>query len=221
MANPQPSTSPNAVPLWKILTVSIGAIAWVALLNAYRWAIPSQFGFTPAGVCTSAEVLSNFLDQGGNPNTRVVRTRSPVRISLLECSLLAGRKDSMRVLIEHGANLEQRSQVVNRLNRGGTVLHWAILQQDTAAAVMLLEAGADVNARFDYLLGCAFCSGTYDIAPIHLAASTGQVAMVEVLLNYGGDTTIQDGEGSTALQIAAKFRHQDMVQFLEAQRIEK
>ena len=40
-------------------------------------------------------------------------------------------------------------------------------------------------------------------APIHLAAAEGQVAVLKTLISHGADVRAKDGDGNTALHVAA------------------
>ena len=62
-------------------------------------------------------------------------------------------------------------------NSGGGPLHRAMDNYDTEALRMLLEAGADVNAR-DEWRGCT---------PLHTAADRGNVAATRMLLEAGAN----------------------------------
>jgi ankyrin repeat protein len=58
---------------------------------------------------------------------------------------------------------------------------------------LLLEYGADVNARND--------TGS---TPLHYAASSGCLSLVKLLLKYGGDPRIKNNEGKTPLDVAIR-----------------
>ena len=96
----------------------------------------------------------------------------------------------VKVLLEHGANVKMASRPA-----GFTPLHSAVA--DDAGEVtkdlvrMLLDAHADPNAR----------SAT-DGTPVHTAAFTGNVAVLEMLLAAGGDASAADKHGHSPLDIA-------------------
>ena len=74
---------------------------------------------------------------------------------------------------------------------GGTLLAAAALMGHTEIVALLLEHGADVNAR-------SKDGGT----ALHAAAFLGRVETVKLLLDKGADTTLQHKMGSTAIDSA-------------------
>ena len=69
---------------------------------------------------------------------------------------------------------------------GMTALHWAVYHDDSRpAARMLVRAGADVHAH-----------NRYGVAPLSMACTNGNAALVKVLLEAGADpnTTLPGGE---------------------------
>lgn len=47
-----------------------------------------------------------------------------------------------------------------------------------------------------------------------LAVSHGRLDMVEILLNIGANINLQDGDGSTALMVAAEHGYDDIAKLL-------
>jgi ankyrin repeat protein len=107
-----------------------------------------------------------------------------------------------KVLLEHGADPRMASKPA-----GFTALHSAVAD-DTGSDVkdlvrMLLEAGADPNAR-------SATAGT----PVHTAAFTGNVPVLELLLAAGGDASVTDRKGSTPLDYARDRSHPEAAAIL-------
>src|ERR1019366_6083883 len=68
---------------------------------------------------------------------------------------------------------------------GTTALHWAARLDDTAAASLLIAAGADVKAE-----------NRYGVTPLYLACLNGNEAIIEGLLAAGADANaaLEGGE---------------------------
>ncbi|KAG2484955.1 hypothetical protein HYH03_016253 [Edaphochlamys debaryana] len=90
---------------------------------------------------------------------------------------------------------------------GHTALHWCAAKGGVEAMRWLLEMGLDVNVRND--------DGA---TPLHAAARNGSLEAVEALLTWRPrgrgarcDLRAVDGEGRTAVQLAAEFGHGEVV----------
>ena len=90
-------------------------------------------------------------------------------------------------------------------NYGRTPLHMAVFREKLAVAGLLLERGADLEAR-DKL----------GRTPLHEAAFRGKTAMVKLLLAHGADLEARDKFGRTPLREAAFHGETAMVKLLLA-----
>jgi ankyrin repeat protein len=86
---------------------------------------------------------------------------------------------------------------------GTTPLHWAVRNNDLAAAQKLLKAGADVKAQ-----------NRYEVTPLYLAAQNGSAEMLKVLLKGGADPNASAGLGESALMTAARAGSVEAVKVL-------
>lgn len=79
---------------------------------------------------------------------------------------------------------------------------------DEATCRVLLENGADVNAR-------AGLGGHSNMTPLHIAAHNGHTSVVKMLLDHGSDVNAKrqylDRNGITPLHLAAENGHLDAV----------
>lgn len=159
--------------------------AYTALLQASR-----------RGDIGSVQVL---LDAGANIEEVAADRYSPL--------LLASHSDHLaltRYLLQRGAN-------PNASTLGYTALHTAVLRGNVALVQLLVDAGADLNARitkpapmerFSYgwmVLPEAVVGAT----PYLLAAKYVEVEIMRALLSAGADTHAVLNDGTTALMAAA------------------
>lgn len=124
--------------------------------------------------------------------------------------------------------LAQEPALVHARHEGGTALHFAAIGKDRAMAVLLLDAGADLNARDD----------TYQMTPIGWANEEGHEAMVRILYDRGAEIDLHQAAayglvdhvrdlvkgtrrqvnavmgGWTPLQLATLWGHPEVVELL-------
>ncbi|MEZ0224806.1 MAG: ankyrin repeat domain-containing protein, partial [Alphaproteobacteria bacterium] len=98
------------------------------------------------------------------------------------------------LLLEYGADINDK--IIN----GETALNNAVSNNNTAAALKLIDRGADVNNK-----------GALGSPPLLTAAYWGQAAVCAALLRAGADMNAVDNQGRNALQIARWGRDSNTV----------
>lgn len=89
--------------------------------------------------------------------------------------------------------LEQSEDVNAPQGDGTTALHWAAYRNDPEIAILLIEAGANLNAKTR--LG--------NLNPLSLAAKNGNATLTKILLEAGTDANNTDINGTTPLMYSA------------------
>lgn len=84
---------------------------------------------------------------------------------------------------------------------GGTPLHFAALNNDTAAIRKLVSEGADIDAQTSAAGGVGSLPGGR-LTPLHVAAAMQREDAALLLLELGADPTIVSGYRDTALHLA-------------------
>ncbi len=110
-----------------------------------------------------------------------------------------GKFEVAQKLIEYDANFDARD------NDGWTPLYAAARcyhTRDGSVVRLLLERGADVNARAD----------ENGFAPLHEASENGALEVVRLLLEHGADVEAVSVDCRTALQVVGKEKHRKMDQ---------
>jgi len=110
--------------------------------------------------------------------------------------------EAARVLLARGAPVDP---VARHEQLRVTPLQSAVAARQTETAALLLERGADPNARQE---------GAF--APLHSAASQGDEAIVDLLLAHGADVTLAAKDGRTAADFARENGHEPLADRLSA-----
>jgi ankyrin repeat protein len=109
-----------------------------------------------------------------------------------------GDREAVRTL------LKQKADVNAVQGDGSTALHWAAYKDDVDMARLLLAAGANVKAT----------TRIGGITPLSMASKNGNAAIIDALLQAGGDANYIDERGTTALMTAAASGNADAVRIL-------
>jgi uncharacterized protein len=181
-------------------------------------AVPHQanrYGTTPIALACesgSAAIVERLLKAGVSANAT-----GPLGETALHTCAHAGNTAGARALIAAGASIDPGDSW-----RGQTPLMWAAAQKHPETMKVLIDGGADVNARStiiewerqrtDEPRDKWLPPGGW--TPLLLAAREDCVACVDVLATAGADLNIVDPERHTALIIALTNGHFDVAGLL-------
>ncbi|KAK2187317.1 hypothetical protein NP493_169g00000 [Ridgeia piscesae] len=96
---------------------------------------------------------------------------------------------------------------VNQLDHENvSVLHWAAINNRSEIVKYYMSKGAVID-RF---------GGDLNSTPLHWATRQGHFQMVVLLMSYGADPSLRDGEGCSCIHLATQFSHTTIVAYLIA-----
>ncbi len=138
--------------------------------------------------------LARFLiDHGASVDARDLMGATPLHRAIYE-----GHTHVVRLLLDRGANVHARD------NEGNAPLDAAINPISKGETVnLLLSRGADVNTR-----------NNMHLTPLHEAAFTRRVDLMELLLEHGADINARDMSGGTPLGMAVGRGFEDGAEYL-------
>lgn len=221
------------------VAAALGSPELVQLLMDKR-ADPNQYSQLPTGMPAlgmtsgrpasdprAAEVVTTLLEAKAEVNARSLT----VKQTILTMACYGGNPAVLRALLSYRAD-------VNAVDKfGQTPMHMlALFTGDVAAAKVLVQHGADVNQRMwpagtakaiGYFAWLGVMMGAKSVmirtfadgegaTPLHYAASRGQMALSKYLLSVRADLNFKNIWGRTALDLAAAFGHQPLVELFQA-----
>ncbi len=125
---------------------------------------------------------------------KLARAWSPDGFTALHYPAFFGGLDVAEALLDAGPDIEAES----RNEMGARPLHSAVAGRQLDVSRLLVERGADVNARQ---------LGSY--VPLLEAAQHGDAELVELLLGAGADRGVRLDDGRTAADLARESGHAD------------
>ena len=163
----------------------------------------NRYGVTPIALACengSAPVVERLIKAGVSANTT-----GPLGETALHLCARTGKPEALRVLLTNGARVDTIENW-----RGQTPLMWAAAEGNVDAMKLLIEAGADVNARSTIIVWERQRSEEPrdkwlppgGLTPLLFAARDGKTASAKVLLDAGADVNIVDPDRHTALILA-------------------
>lgn len=141
-------------------------------------------------------VLDIAVQQNANETTEVLRANSAISTPPPPPSLHYPARYNDIAEAKRRLDAGARENVNKKDNDGWAALHIAAKNNADSVARILLENGADVNAKLrDYGL-------TSGGTALHIAAENNAANVARVLLEYDANLNIKNNDGRTALQIA-------------------
>lgn len=158
-----------------------------------------QKGYLPNHFESSASGNLNRIKELLEDNDQLLNTFSEDGFTALGLASFFGHTDVVKYLISRGADVNIRSGNTFRV----MPLHSAVANRNYEIAKILLEHGAEVNARQQQ-----------DVTPLHQAADHGDMEMVKLLLQYNADRSLRTKSSFTPVDMARKKGHENVVDFL-------
>jgi ankyrin repeat protein len=131
-------------------------------------------------------------------NRADINARTRLGLTALHIAASRGHSSVVWLLLENGANPSQVD------NNGRTALHCAITEGRKTVAQLLIRKDESLIHATDDEKGTA----------LHVAASGGDLPIVELLLDSGAEINVRDREGYTPLHRAVSQQHEGVVSCL-------
>lgn len=151
--------------------------------------------FAEACALGDAERVEALL--AGDPS--LLLSRSTDGFPAASLSIFFRHSELARRLIERGADVNAAAGNAQRV----APLHAAAAVCDRETTALLLERGADPNARQQM-----------DYTPLHGAASRGDVELAKLLLAHGADREAKGSDGMTPADVARKYGHPEFAEWI-------
>ncbi|HLY59325.1 MAG TPA: ankyrin repeat domain-containing protein [Terriglobia bacterium] len=148
---------------------------------------------------SDAEKVKLLIDRGANVRAKAKSGYT----ALMVASTYVGTSDSVKLLLEHGAEVNPGKDVKFH----ASPFFLASFTGDQNNMALLLAKGADPNRRMDLL-------GNFPTSPLIGAIGFGNLGIVKSLLADGADIHEKDADNMTPLHWAVVDHHPDVVKAL-------
>lgn len=154
-------------------------------------------------ICAAAgyanpEMIQLLLKYDVNINTRDAFGMTP-----LELAAKSGKVENLKILIQNGADLKK--EIIGSA-LWQTASYGAISKDKSYLdiIIILLDNGANINSQ-----------DRNGMSSLMFAAKDGDTEMVRLLLNYNPDLNLNEfNTGNTAIRLAKKYNHREVVELL-------
>jgi ankyrin repeat protein len=113
-----------------------------------------------------------------------------------------GHREIVQFLLEQGADVHRAARNAQRV----TALHAAVARRDRETVRMLLERGADPNARQEK-----------GFVPLHDAAANGEEVIARLLVEHGAHVDARTDDAKTPCDLATERGHLQLADWFKAQ----
>ena len=179
-----------------------------------------------AVIHVETDVVQVLIDAGADIDTQNNEGRSPLLSACAE-----GTFDTVKMLVRAGAKVRATDDegvtclhyaarrghteavrylvclpevdVNHRDADNNTALHFAVVNANTYAVQVLIDAGADINTQ-----------NNGGRSPLHSACASRALDVVEMLVEAGAGVRAKSDDGDTCLILAAYFGHTETVRYL-------
>jgi ankyrin repeat protein len=124
---------------------------------------------------------------------------------------MQGYREIVDLMVTEGANVKIRDSYK------ATILHYVAITGHTSTAQVLIDNGAEVDAKAKTVPGSTLREGLLlgnGITPLHVAAAYGRADLVEVLIAKGADVNAKTQSSTAPLHLAVAKGHTNVVKIL-------
>jgi len=157
---------------------------------------PETISIHEAAAMGAVARIAALLDE----DPQAANAWSPDGFQPLGLAAFFGRREAVELLLARGGEVNTHARHPFHV----AALHAALAGPQPGIAKLLVDAGADVNARQQA-----------GIAPLHETAQNGDLELTKLLLDHGADPSAQDDQGKTPAATAREHGHEAVAAFLE------